>query len=55
MKLKHAYPADEVSWQPPPPTEIDQQVIDRHHKVAEIVNRHLWETRDEILRSIPEG
>jgi hypothetical protein len=53
MNLKHLYPADEASWQSLPPTKVDQRVIDRHHKVAEIVNRHLKEIEAEVGRLNP--
>ena len=47
MKLQHTYPKTtegefEERWGPPPQRLLpfDQRVIDRHHKMAEIINRH---------------
>ena len=35
-------------------TKFDEQVISRHHKVAEIIRRHLKEIREEVLHLDPE-
>jgi hypothetical protein len=35
-------------------TKFDEQVISRHHKVAEVIRRHLKDIHTEILRLDPE-
>jgi hypothetical protein len=60
MKITHTYPKttqDEFDekWGAPPPDKVDEKVMARHHKVAEIINRHLREIEDEILRFDPDA
>jgi len=58
MKITHTYPKttqDELHEKhgAPPIDEVDEKVMARHHKVAEIINRHLEEIEAEILRLDP--
>ena len=55
MKITHTYPKttqDELheKYGAPRIDEVDEKVMARHHKVAEIINRHLEEIEAEILR-----
>jgi hypothetical protein len=54
MKLQHTFPKpgeylrDTASW------GFEDEVSERHHKVAEIIDRHLTAMRQEILRLDPK-
>jgi hypothetical protein len=53
MKLHHTFPKPSYLDQERhalPLDEVDQAVVDRHDKVAEIIDRHLKEMHQEILR-----
>lgn len=56
MKIEHAYPRnpmDEIAARHGlDPSE--EELISRHHKVAEIIHRHLEEIQQEILRLDPD-
>jgi hypothetical protein len=49
MKLKHAYPTTRPDIAARQPDVFEQETIDRHHQVAEIIARHLDAIQAEII------